>query len=311
MGTSATPQQQAAEHVAELLNQARSLARDHGSAPTARTLPESTRHILSVIRRHRLYPDTSPDAPPATVSLTVESAHNYIAQTFNADPRRVTDAALVLAIADACYKIADRELDDDTRAELHTAAQAARAATRAKVTVKDPEPVPPPKWNTAFIIALAAVVAVATTTWLVSPDLFAGDKTDDKTVLDCLDGTKTGEIIQDPASIFRDEQAEMIQPTLDFDIMNGSARYLSHRGPKYYWGRAGSDDHDPHSGGIRLTWKTADGPWHECRNTLPKTERGYVRTPAVPTVIGGRSVTLRVCLWRDTPYTEKCTTDLT
>ncbi|WP_189334215.1 hypothetical protein [Actinoplanes ianthinogenes] len=44
---------------------------------------------------------------------------------------------------------------------------------------------------------------------------------------------------------------------------------------------------------------------------LPVTERGYVHTPAVATTIGGQPVSLRICLWRDTPRRENCTPVIT
>lgn len=128
------------------------------------------------------------------------------------------------------------------------------------------------------------------------------------TLLSCQDGVLDAGIIESPAVVFVDGQATMVLPTLDFDTMNGSARYLSHQGRKYYWGRAGSDDHDPHSGGVRLLWRLdGETAWHECRKALPTEERDYVRTPAVPTVINNRAVTIKICLWRDDPYLENCT----
>lgn len=128
------------------------------------------------------------------------------------------------------------------------------------------------------------------------------------TVLSCRDGVVDAGIIESPATVFVDNQATMVLPTLDFDTMNGSARYLNHQGRKYYWGRAGSDDHDPHSGGVRLLWRLdGETAWHECRKALPTEERDYVRTPAVPTVINNRAVTVKICLWRDDPYLENCT----
>jgi hypothetical protein len=124
--------------------------------------------------------------------------------------------------------------------------------------------------------------------------------------LGCRDGAG-GEDILDFAPTVNDEQATRLTPTLDFDSMNGSARYEAHRGKIYYWGRAGSDDHDPQSGGVRVRWRTTNGPWHSCPSVLPITERGYVHTPAVATTIGGQAVSIQICLWRDTPYRENCT----
>ncbi|BCJ39369.1 hypothetical protein GCM10010168_63830 [Actinoplanes ianthinogenes] len=53
------------------------------------------------------------------------------------------------------------------------------------------------------------------------------------------------------------------------------------------------------------------GAWHDCPVRLPVTERGYVHTPAVATTIGGQPVSLRICLWRDTPRRENCTPVIT
>lgn len=117
-----------------------------------------------------------------------------------------------------------------------------------------------------------------------------------------------GEDIVDATTVFTDDDATRLTPTLDFDSMNGSARYASYHGRIYYWGRAGSDDDEPHSGGASVRWRT-DGPWHNCSVTLAVSDRGYVHTPAVATTIGGRAVTLAVCLWRDHPYRRNCTPD--
>ena len=92
--------------------------------------------------------------------------------------------------------------------------------------------------------------------------------------------------------------------------MNGSARYARHQGRTYYWGRAGSDDHDPHAGGARVRWRAGAGQWHSCPAPLAVTERGYVHTPAVATTIGGQPVTVQICLWRDTPRRENCTPEI-
>ncbi|WP_433796141.1 hypothetical protein [Actinoplanes sp. CA-252034] len=57
-------------------------------------------------------------------------------------------------------------------------------------------------------------------------------------------------------------------------------------------------------------WRIADGPWHSCASPLPLAERGYVHSPAVSTTIGGQPVTIQVCLWRDDPNRENCTTEI-
>lgn len=326
MGTRPTPQQQeAAQHVARLLRGAQALAKDHGTAPTLRGRAESTRHILQVIKRHRLYPDTTSENPQLlTISLEGASPHNYVAKAFKGDLPRVKDAAWVLAVATACYQIADIDFGDEQKRELLQAVKAvtdADADTVAVAEVDEDPPVPDPKlrnwWPGRRFLTMTAgalVAVAAATAWFTSSDEADGKNpqtVSKNRILSCLDGTKKGEIIREPAKVFTDDQATMITPTLDFDIMNGSARYLSHKGPKYYWGRAGSDDNDPHSGGIRLRWTDNGGDdWHECRTPLPVDQRDYVRTPAVPTVIGGRDVTVKICLWRDEPYTEKCTVEL-
>jgi hypothetical protein len=112
------------------------------------------------------------------------------------------------------------------------------------------------------------------------------------------------------ATLFVDENATRVNPTLDFDSMNGSARHKERDGRRFYWGRAGSDDDDPRSGGVRLRWHRQSAGWHECAATLPQEERGYVRTPAVANVIASEPVTIVICLWRDQPKTEKCTAAL-
>ncbi|MFI6978419.1 hypothetical protein ACIBSV_07450 [Embleya sp. NPDC050154] len=183
----------------------------------------------------------------------------------------------------------------------------------------------PPRLTAVAALAAVAAASAGITWWATSGDSDArpSDSADARpmatqhidpvsesapTVLSCRDGVVDAGIIESPATIFVDSQATMVLPTLDFDTMNGSARYLSHQGRKYYWGRAGSDDHDPHSGGVRLLWRLdGETAWHECRKALPTEERDYVRTPAVPTVINNRAVTVKICLWRDDPYLENCT----
>ncbi|GAA1644331.1 hypothetical protein [Actinoplanes couchii] len=126
----------------------------------------------------------------------------------------------------------------------------------------------------------------------------------------CQDGTVGAEIVTTTPQVFRDDDAIRLEPNLDFDAMNGSGRYARHQGLTYYWGRAGSDDATPFAGGSRVRWRVADGPWHSCATPLPVAERGYVHSPAVPTTIGGRPVTLQVCLWRDEPHRENCTAEI-
>jgi len=127
---------------------------------------------------------------------------------------------------------------------------------------------------------------------------------------ECRQGATDDDIIADTPAFFDDDQATRLSPTLDFDQMNGSARYARHGGRTYYWGRAGSDDQDPHAGGARIRWSTPDGRWRSCATALAKTERGYVHTPAVATTIGGQPITVQVCLWRDEPRRENCTQEI-
>ncbi|MCB5167386.1 hypothetical protein LG634_21420 [Streptomyces bambusae] len=316
-----TPQQEeAAQRVAGLLQQAQALAREHGVASTKKSQPHSTRQIVAAIRHARLYPDPASDDPAApTVDINAASAHNYVAEALRGEVPRVADASWVLAVAAACHLIAGQDFEDDRRTELLAAVKSITEAAPAPPMTVDAPPATTPRPRRLLLAVAAAVVvaAAAVTAVTLAPDDAPAETNADSTrqpdskdaVRDCLDGTH-GEIIEQPAAVFTDSDATMILPTLDFDIMNGSARYLSHKGPKYYWGRAGSDDHDPHSGGVRLQWKTDGGPWHECRTPLPKEERDYVRTPAVPTVIDNRAVTIKICLWRDNPYMQKCTAEL-
>jgi hypothetical protein len=109
------------------------------------------------------------------------------------------------------------------------------------------------------------------------------------------------------AALFVDDNVTRVNPTLDFDSMNGSALHKERDGRRFYWGRAGSDDLDPRSGGVRLRWHRQSTGWHGCAVVLPYEERGYVRTPAVANVIAGEPVTIVICMWRDQPATERCT----
>lgn len=206
-----------------------------------------------------------------------------------------------------------------------------QASDRAPDPARDGSPITAPRRRQprrlTTVVALVAVAAASAgiTLWATSDDsdTTSPGATDARsvaaqnpapvpepapTLLSCQDGVLDAGIIDAPAAVFVDSQATMVLPTLDFDTMNGSARYLSHQGRKYYWGRAGSDDHAPHSGGVRLLWRLdGETAWHECRKALPTEERDYVRTPAVPTVINNRAVTIKICLWRDDPYLENCT----
>ncbi|XVV14939.1 hypothetical protein ACQP2X_11560 [Actinoplanes sp. CA-131856] len=124
--------------------------------------------------------------------------------------------------------------------------------------------------------------------------------------LPCRDGASGADLVESSV-VSPDEQAQVIEPFLDFDEMNGSARYNRYAGRTYYWGRAGSDDNVPRSGGARIRWQPGDGRWRSCPVTLARSERDYVRTMAVATTIDGHAVRVQVCLWRDEPYRENCT----
>ena len=122
----------------------------------------------------------------------------------------------------------------------------------------------------------------------------------------CEADAAAGDVLD--SALFVEENANRVNPRLDFGEMNGSAWYAKREGRFYYWGRAGNDT--PTSGGARLRWRTDALPWHGCAVALPANEQGYVRTPAVATEMNGRPVTAQVCLWRDDPHFEQCTVAL-
>lgn len=284
--------------------------------PKRRRQAASLRHLAEVIRTHRLAPGVSVDKDDVAAVLAGE-------------PRRITDPILVVAVARAAHQIAgapftDADADRLTVASAHVAAltDAARQADeKAPRTVPvHHKPVEAPVIDAYFTtrrprkrwplvagvlgsVVLAGVVAV-----FVLDDRKGGEPV--AADAECRLGATGDDVIADTPALFDDDQATRLSPTLDFDQMNGSARYARNGGRTYYWGRAGSDDHDPHAGGARIRWSTPDGRWRSCATALAKTERGYVHTPAVATTIGGQPITVQICLWRDEPRRENCTLEI-
>jgi hypothetical protein len=114
----------------------------------------------------------------------------------------------------------------------------------------------------------------------------------------------TGEDIVDHT--FFDDQNATVDKILDFDQMNGSVRHAARDGRVYYWGRVGSDDDDRQDGGVQLLWRIGDQPWRSCRVDLGAAEPDYVRTPAIARNIGGKSVSIKICIWRSMPHKDNC-----
>ncbi len=293
-------------------------------APKRRRQPGSLRHLAEVIRSERLAPGLSVDKDDVAAVLAGKL-------------RQITDPVLVVAVARAGHLIAGAPFTaaDGERLTVACARVAALAEAARQADEQAPRAVPAPiarkdlsaqpkvvdayfttrrprrRWlpiaRAAGSVALAGAGAL-----LVLEAWGPGAHSDPKPVADAgcwLDATGD-DILADTPARFADDRATRLSPTLDFDQMNGSARYDSHAGRIYYWGRAGSDDHDPHAGGVRVRWRVGDGRWHSCATTLSSSERGYVHTPAVATTIGGRAVTLQVCLWRDDPRRENCTDEI-
>ncbi|GIE29431.1 hypothetical protein Ait01nite_024760 [Actinoplanes italicus] len=283
--------------------------------PRRRRQPGSLRHLAEVIRTHRLTPGVSVDK-------------DIVAKVLAGELRYITDPVLVVGVAKAAHLIAETPFDDDDAQRLSVAStrvaalvEAAEQADRDAPALL-PAPRPALERREAGPMVLEATVTVRRpgrrrrrgliigTSLVALSCVTAGlfvVRSNAKTDAPCRDGASGDDIIAATTSVFSDDGATRLSPTLDFDQMNGSARYARHAGRTYYWGRAGSDDHDPHSGGTRVRWRTADGDWHSCATALAVTERGYVHTPAVATTIGGEPVTVQICLWRDDPRRENCT----
>ena len=327
----------AAGLVASMVNVAVTRAERDGSyvpppgvpAPRRRRKAGSLRHLAEVIRTNRLAPGVAVDK-------------DIVAGVLAGDLRHITDKIAVIAVARASHLVAGVPFDAADAARLGVACERvamlieqAREADLhagdrvptvrageslpavpvilARPGARDEPPEPAvidayfptrrqrPRWHFATVAVVLLVSAVPALVLMNRPP--AADAA-------CGTDTAPDEIIDDASTVFEDDAATRLSPTLDFDAMNGSARYQAYQGRTYYWGRAGSDDHAPHSGGARVRWRIADGPWHSCATALAVTERGYVHTPAVPTTIGGSAVTIQVCLWRDEPRRENCTPEI-
>jgi hypothetical protein len=297
--------------------------------PKRRRRPASLRHIAEVIRTNRLAPGTAVDK-------------DDVSRVLSGKPGAITDALLVVAVARACHHISGHEFDLQDAACYAAATARITALTEAAHAADERAPYLTPvvrprgeltrftpetgdgfthpyvidgqpigrrrRWPRGFArlattagVALIAALLGATVALQVvrRPEPAVAD-------LPCRDGT-TGEDLVESRVVGPDDDAQVIEPFLDFDEMNGSARYNRYRGRTYYWGRAGSDDNVPRSGGARIRWQPADGQWHSCPVTLAQSERRYVRTMAVATTIGGQAVRVQVCRWRDEPFRENCT----
>ncbi|MGW4247048.1 hypothetical protein [Nocardia sp. NPDC004722] len=100
--------------------------------------------------------------------------------------------------------------------------------------------------------------------------------------------------------------AVRVNPVLDFGQMFGSAWHVNREGTTYYWAKGNSQPGV--RGSIELRWRTGDQPWHLC-NVAITGDEGHEdrRTPAIPTIIDGRPVTVRVCLHQAVPEIQNCT----
>lgn len=330
--------EEAARLVASMVNVAVARAERDGSyapppaapAPRRRRKAGSLRHLAEVVRTNRLAPGTAVDK-------------DVVAGVLAGDPRHIANKIAVIAVARAAHLVAGVPFGEADEARLGVAcdrvavlADRAREADRqagdrvpvvhagvnrqagpaapARPAARAEPPGPAvidayfttrrPRRPGRLLAAASVVLLAGAVTAVVLLNRPPGAD------VACGADAAPGEIIADTSSVFDDDAATRLSPTLDFDTMNGSARYQAYQGRTYYWGRAGSDDHDPHSGGTRTRWRMAGGPWHSCATVLPVTERGYVRTPAVPTTIGGSAVTIQVCLWRDEPRRENCTPEI-
>ncbi|WP_067498742.1 hypothetical protein [Actinoplanes sp. TFC3] len=290
--------------------------------PKRRRRPASLRHLAEVIGTHRLAPGLSMDK-------------DVVGAVLAGDLRYLTNPIAVVAVARAAQLIAGDPPDTAAERQLSVASErvaalvksAEEADQRAPRLLPEPvlegelqpaptrtevierplpidRPVRNPRRPLLIMLAVALVLGVGVGTFLVLRD------DPDKSDAACTAGADPGEIIIGTPTTFDDKAATRLDPTLDFDAMNGSARYARRNGRTYYWGRAGSDDNAPEAGGSRIRWRFTDGPWHSCGTDLAVDNRNYVHSPAVPTTINGRAVTLQVCLWRADPYRENCTPEI-
>jgi hypothetical protein len=287
--------------------------------PRRRRQPGSLRHLAEVIRTHRLTPGVSVDK-------------DIVAKVLAGDLRHITDPVLVVGVARAAHLIAETPFDDADAQRLSVASTRVAALVEAAEQADRHAPalLPAPRSarerHNAGPMVLEATVTVhrpgrrrrrgmivgscLLALGCVTAGVFAV-RSYATAEADCHDGAAAGDIIDATTSVFSDDAATRLSPTLDFDQMNGSARYARHQGRTYYWGRAGSDDHDPRAGGARARWRIGDDRWRSCATALAVTERSYVHTPAIATTIGGKPVTVQICLWRDQPQRENCTEAIT
>ena len=298
--------------------------------PRRRRKAGSLRHLAEVIRAHRLAVGMSVDKDTVAGVLagelrfltdqTLVVAVVRAAHLISGDPFTDADAQRLAVACDRMVTLVEKATEADRRApELLPAAWAAGdtpstpPARRTETIVFEARVPDPPLLRRAWVRAAAAVMLVAGTFAWSSARPHAAVENDARPrepELLCRTGAAGTEIIDDSTAVFDDDQATRLSPTLDFDQMNGSARYARYRGVTYYWGRAGSDDATPAAGGARVRWRPAGGEWHTCPVLLPVTERGYVHTAAVATTIAGQPVTIQVCLWRDVPRRENCTPEI-
>ncbi|MDI6104021.1 hypothetical protein QLQ12_36070 [Actinoplanes sp. NEAU-A12] len=265
-----------------------------------------------------------PITDPVLVVATARAAHLIAGVPFDeAEADRLAVAsAHVSALIDAARQADDRAPravpvprfpSQDHSADQPPSAERARPAAEpvildAYFTTRRPSR---RRARMAGIVGgLGALVIAAAGTTLILRDREPQQAEQPAADAECGLGATGIDIIENTPQLFDDDEATRLSPTLDFDQMNGSARYARHQDRTYYWGRAGSDDHDPRSGGARVRWSTPEGPWRSCETVLAQNERGYAHTPAIATTIGEKPVTVQVCLWRDDPRRENCTAEI-
>jgi hypothetical protein len=305
--------------------------------PRRRRKVASLRHLTEVIRTHRLAPGASVDkdivagvlagdlrhvSEPTVVIAVAHAAHIIAGTPFgDEEAKRLAVGCERLTALIAVAREADQRASSLTPAPLAPSEAGGRAHALAPVRLA-PSAAPevaleafpigrrPGRRLVTGLLAVGAAVVAATVTAVV----MRGDNDPQQPAttadLGCEQDAADAAIIRVSTDVFRDDEATRLNPTLDFDQMNGSARYARHNGLTYYWGRAGSDDDRPAAGGARVRWRTPGGPWHSCPAPLAVTERGYVHTPAVAMTIPGPPVTVQVCLWRADPYRENCTPEI-
>lgn len=287
--------------------------------------PASLRHLAEIITAEGLAPGIAVDKDIVAAALrgdlryltnpTVVVAVLHAAHVIAGQPFRPADRERLTVACDRLAALVEGARDADSHAPQRVPAHPSGKAVAIPQAAGPPQPLilqayPPRRRRGVATIALTAVVLLAAASAAV---VFWPD-TDTRSPVaaadtECRLGAQPADIIS-ATDTFDDDAATRLTPTLDFDQMNGSARYARHQGRTFYWGRAGSDDESPAAGGARIRWRTPTGSWRSCRTVLAVTERGYVHTPAVATTIAGQSVTVQVCLWRDQPYRENCTPEI-